>query len=104
MNLIANQIGPSRAKIVVARTGVPADIGFSTKAIKWRLDQEVKRLSNEFFYLDADGKKQDAALHEPILDNPEAVRIGKEISARLLQDIGMSEEGIAKLQATPDGS
>lgn len=30
------------------------------------------RMSREFYYVDKNGKKQDAALHESILDNPEA--------------------------------
>jgi hypothetical protein len=45
---------------------------------------------NEFFYIDADGKKQDAALHESILagDHPAATEIGKEVARRA----GISED------------
>src|ERR1039458_8963024 len=54
---------------------------------------------NEFFYIDADGKKQDAALHEPILagDPPAATEVGKEVARRL----GISEDMILKLYAEP---
>ena len=54
---------------------------------------------NEFFYIDADGKKQDAALHEPILagDHPAATEIGKEVARRA----GISEDMILKLYAEP---
>ena len=54
---------------------------------------------NEFFYKDADGKKQDAALHEPILagDHPAATEVGKEVARRA----GISEDMILKLYAEP---
>ena len=51
--------------------------------------------SNEFFYLDKDGKKQDAALHDEILsqgDHAAATEIGKEAARRA----GLSEAEIAK--------
>ena len=53
---------------------------------------------NEFFYKDKDGKKQDAALHEPILaagDHAKAQQIGIEVARRA----GLTEEQIAKLYA-----
>jgi ribosomal protein L18 len=54
---------------------------------------------NEFFYIDADGKKQDAALHESILagDHPAATEVGKEVARRA----GISEDMILKLYAEP---
>ena len=54
---------------------------------------------NEFFYIDADGKKQDAALHEPILagDHPAATEVGKDVARRL----GVPEDMILKLYAEP---
>ena len=57
---------------------------------------------NEFFYKDKDGKKQDAALHEPILagDHHAATNIGKDVARRL----GVSEDMILKLYAPLDGS
>lgn len=53
--------------------------------------------SNEFFYRDKDGKKQDVALHEPILagDHPVAKNIGKEQARK----VGISEGMIRKLYA-----
>jgi hypothetical protein len=58
---------------------------------------------NEFFYKDKDGKKQDAALHEPILaagDEEAARKIGMEAARRA----GVSEDMILKLYAPLDGS
>jgi hypothetical protein len=46
-------------------------------------------MSNEFFYLDADGKKCDSGLHEDILDNPEA-----DFFSRLLSFHAVVTEGI----------
>jgi hypothetical protein len=54
--------------------------------------------SNEFFYLDKDGKKQDATLHEEILargDEATAREIGKEVARRA----GLTEAEIATLYA-----
>ncbi len=53
--------------------------------------------SNEFFYRDENGKKQDADLHEPILagDHPIAKNIGKEQARKL----GIPEDMIMKLYA-----
>jgi hypothetical protein len=53
---------------------------------------------NEFFYKDKDGKKQDAALHEAILnagDHRAALQEGKEAARRA----GISEDMILKLYA-----
>ena len=57
---------------------------------------------NEFFYKDADGKKQDAALHEPILagDHPAATEVGKDVARRA----GVSEDMILKLYSPLSGS
>ena len=57
---------------------------------------------NEFFYKDKDGKKQDAALHEPILagDHHAATEVGKEVARRL----GISEDMILKLYVPLSGS
>jgi hypothetical protein len=55
---------------------------------------------NEFFYIDADGKKQDAALHDAILDAGDhhaATEVGKEVARRA----GISEDMILKLYAEP---
>ena len=55
-----------------------------------------ERKSNELFYVDKDGKKQDAALHEGILsggDEAAAREIGKEAARRA----GLTEEQIVKL-------
>ncbi len=51
--------------------------------------------SNEFFYRDKDGKKQDAVLHEEILagDHPVAKNIGKEQARKA----GLTEAEITKL-------
>lgn len=38
--------------------------------------------SNEMFYVDEDGKKQDAELHEEMLDNPEADAYFREVSRK----------------------
>jgi hypothetical protein len=58
---------------------------------------------NEFFYKDKDGKKQDAALHDAILndgDHEAATNIGKDVARRL----GISEDMILKLYAPVEGS
>ena len=58
---------------------------------------------NEFFYKDKDGKKQDAALHDAILndgDHHAATNIGKDVARRL----GISEDMILKLYAPMEGS
>jgi hypothetical protein len=58
---------------------------------------------NEFFYKDKDGKKQDAALHDAILndgDHHAATEVGKEIARRL----GISEDMILKLYGPLDGT
>jgi hypothetical protein len=51
--------------------------------------------SNEFFYRDKDGKKQDVALHEEILagDHPVAENIGEEQARKA----GLTEAEITKL-------
>jgi hypothetical protein len=55
---------------------------------------------NEFFYIDADGKKQDAALHDAILndgDHHAATNIGKDQARKA----GVPEDMILKLYAEP---
>jgi hypothetical protein len=57
--------------------------------------------SNEFFYLDKDGKKQDAALHEEILagiDRGDAARL-KNASKQRARKAGISDAMIRKLYA-----
>jgi hypothetical protein len=46
------------------------------------------------FYLDKDGKKQDAALHEEMLNNPEADKWAREASKQRARERGVSEETI----------
>ena len=56
---------------------------------------------DELFYKDKDGKKKDAALHEPILeggDHAKAQQVGIEAARRA----GLTEEQIAKLYAPVD--
>ena len=58
---------------------------------------------NEFFYKDKDGKKQDAALHDAILndgDHHAATNFGKEAARKA----GISEDMILKLYGPLDGS
>lgn len=52
---------------------------------------------NEFFYKDQGGKKQDAALHEPILagDHPVAKNVGKDQARKA----GLTEQEIMLLYA-----
>ncbi len=47
---------------------------------------------SEMFYVDKDGRKQDAELHEAILDNPEAAAICQQMALKRLKSSGMSEE------------
>ena len=47
---------------------------------------------SEFFYLDADGKKQDASLHADMLDNPEADAQQRYRAYENALDHGMSQE------------
>jgi hypothetical protein len=53
--------------------------------------------SNEFFYLDGNGKLQDEDLQEPILDNKEAHEAGKQRSIQALRSEGWSDERLAVL-------
>jgi hypothetical protein len=56
---------------------------------------------DELFYKDKNGKKQDAALHEPILaggDHAKAQQVGIEAARRAV----LTEEQIAKLYAPLD--
>jgi hypothetical protein len=56
---------------------------------------------NEFFYKDKDGKKQDAALHDAILndgDHHAATEVGRETARKL----GIPEDMIIKLYAPYD--
>jgi hypothetical protein len=52
----------------------------------------------EFFYLDKDGKPQDAALHADMLkiDKAAEARV-REIGKQAARDCGLSEEAIARL-------
>lgn len=53
--------------------------------------------SNEFFYLDENGKKQDADLHDEILDNPEADAVVRAQSLAKLRSQGFTEEEFKRL-------
>jgi hypothetical protein len=55
--------------------------------------------SREFFYEDETGKQQDAALHEPILDNPVADEKGRRRSIQAMRAQGFTEEVIRSLFA-----
>ena len=56
------------------------------------------RKGKEFFYLDKNGKPQDAALHADMLDiDPEAEARVREIGKRIARNCGLSEEAIARL-------
>jgi hypothetical protein len=58
---------------------------------------------NEFFYKDKDGKKQDAALHDAILndgDHHAATEVGKEIA----RSLGISEDMILRLYGPVDAT
>ena len=58
-------------------------------------------MSKEFFYLDAKGRKTDAALHDEILDNPEAdFACRLETARRMLAD-GHAEKVVRKLYDIP---
>ena len=58
--------------------------------------------STEFFYLDAEGNKQDADMHADILDNPEADALcRKRAHARVIAN-GMSREDAVMLFGTHD--
>ena len=46
----------------------------------------------ELFYLDADGRKQDASLHAGMLDNPEADEAARRRAYENALDRGMSQE------------
>ena len=56
--------------------------------------------SNEFFYLDDNGKKQDAALHEAILNNPEADKALSEMAIKRAIADGMDPEAARRVYGT----
>lgn len=58
--------------------------------------------SNEFFYRDANGRKQDAELHEEMLDNPQANALGLMQVRAQLRESGKSPELIDRLYPLPD--
>jgi hypothetical protein len=58
-------------------------------------------VSDEFFYIDANGKKSDALLHEELLDNPEADLAGRTGTARRAVIGGMVESTARQLYAIP---
>ena len=47
---------------------------------------------SEFFYVDASGAKRDAALHEGMLDNPEADAKCRNVAYKNALERGMSQE------------
>ena len=52
-------------------------------------------MGNELFYLDANGKKQDAALHEEMLanDNPK----DRDIARKIAKQAGLTDEQLDRL-------
>jgi hypothetical protein len=66
-------------------------------------DSPRKKTSNEFFYLDENGEKQDALLHNEILDYPEAEAA---FAAERIRDAvlkrGMTLEHAMKLYGDPE--
>ena len=48
--------------------------------------------TNEFFYLDEHGNKQDADMHAAMLDNPEADALCRKRTKQRNLDNGMSQE------------
>jgi hypothetical protein len=58
-------------------------------------------MSNEFFSLDLNGQKSDAALHGEILDNPEADLANRTDTARRAVVDGMSEDDARLLYGIP---
>jgi hypothetical protein len=56
------------------------------------------RKGKEFFYLDKDGKRSDALLHEDMLAiPPEVEKKLREQSKQIARECGLSEEAIARL-------
>jgi hypothetical protein len=49
---------------------------------------------NELFYIDDQGKRQDAELHEELLNNPKADAVLLEIMIQSLKDDGWTQEEI----------
>jgi hypothetical protein len=49
---------------------------------------------NELFYIDDQGKRQDAELHEELLNNPKADAVFREIVIQSLKDDGWTQEEI----------
>lgn len=52
--------------------------------------------AREMYYL-RNGVKEDAELHDPILDNPEAEALGREHSKALARTYGLTEEELSLL-------
>lgn len=52
----------------------------------------TKKSSDEAFYLDENGEKQDREIHEFILDNPEAEELCRQQSIAALRAQGFTEE------------
>lgn len=57
--------------------------------------------SNEMFYIDQDGKKQDKGLHEPILDNEEADLYSRRQSYERSVAEGMDEQAARRIFGIP---
>ena len=60
------------------------------------MNKNPRVTGNELYYLDENGKKQDADIHNEILDNPAADRKARQVSRELLLAMGLSEETIDK--------
>ena len=57
---------------------------------------------DELFYKDKDGKKQDAALHQPILAAGDHAKV-REVGIDAARRAGLTEEQIARLYEPLDG-
>ena len=53
--------------------------------------------SSEFFYLDENGERQDADLHEAMLQNEQADEEGRASSIQALRALGFTEQELAFL-------
>jgi hypothetical protein len=71
------------------------------EAITEGLGKGLPAKSGEFFYLDDDGNRQDASLHDEILDNPEAEAAVLEGTRERMRKAGWSEKDIARLWGDP---
>jgi hypothetical protein len=59
-------------------------------------------MSDEFFSIGDDGRKSDAALHDEILDNPEADKLNRIATAKRAVASGMDEVTARQLYDIPN--